>query len=601
MNAVEHQPRVVVFTGGGRSRSARIEPDRYVASRLIAELADAWKGYADTASLAPGTVVRQACVTRNVGDFLTLDADRFLTMSGDGTAVARRLHDWESAMVAKFPPPSVRAKDLGMELRNQVHRYLLTNGISEGVLKDWANANVLDGRPAQGLPLDEFSNAERLDLVRTCRQIVRDTEDRLTLGDALLREGGDPRTEGWDRVQNVLWALRNLPYEAEFHDRLVSKGRQIDPLEIPGVSPVEHGRNLPPLLTAVGALLVPSPEYQLAIRVLLHLKTGWAPEETGGLHRSDIEFDHDVVRVRATKARAQRRRWHLLVSSPPDQSAGWKAGDLLRRAAHALRHAHAMTPDEPRFWVVGCRTTPERQDHDYPHFVIRPNQFHLTLSQLIESHGLSISKPHDMRRLRKTVKSARAALLGTLAGGAGDDHSVEVFRGHYAQTTTVHTIAAQTVLRTQQKVLQRASQGPTLVDARAAEIASLPSASGLRDIAAAVASETPTEQKLTITACKDPHDGPLTERGMLCHASPSMCLQCRNAIVFRDHLPRLIAYRDALDAIAKNTHPTVFNEVYGQQSVNLDAILATFPAEQVESAREVAVNLHRPLGERAEL
>lgn len=88
---------------------------------------------------------------------------------------------------------------------------------------------------------------------------------------------------------------------------------------------------------------------------------------------------------------------------------------------------------------------------------------------------------------------------------------------------------------------------------------------------------------------------------MLCHASPSMCLQCRNAIVFRDHLPRLIAYRDALDAIAKNLHPTVFNEVYGQQSVNLEAILATFPAEQVESAREAAVNLHRPLGERAEL
>lgn len=373
--------------------------------------------------------------------------------------------------------------------------------------------------------------------------------------------------------------------------------------QIPAAHNRNPPRNQPPRTSprrSTDRGLVPGPEYQLAVRVLFHLKTGWAPEETGGLHRSDIEFDHDVVRVRATKARAQRVRWHLL-ASPQGQSWGWKAGDLLRRAAHALRHAHAMTPDEPRFWVVGCRTTPERQDDEYPHFVIRPNKFHLTLSQLIERHGLSISKPHDMRRLRKTVKSARAALLGTLAGGAGDDHSVEVFRGHYAQTTTVHTIAAQTVLRTQQKVLRRASQGPTFVDAQAAEIAELPAASGLRDIAAAVAAETPTEQKLTITACKDPHDGPVTERGMLCHASPSMCLQCRNAIVFRDHLPRLIAYRDALDAIAKNLHPTVFNEVYGQQSVNLEAILATFPAEQVESAREAAVNLHRPLGERAEL
>lgn len=600
MKTVEHPPRVVMFAGGGRNRAARIEPERYVASRLIAELADAWKAYADTASLTPGTVVRQACVTRKLGDYLTLDADRFLTMSGDGAAVARRLHDWESAMVAKFPPPSVRAKNLGMELRNQVHRYLLSNGISEGVLTDWANGNVLDGSPLQALPLDEFSNGERIDLIRACRQIVRDTEDRLALGDALLREGGDPRIEGWGRIPNVLWALRNLPYEVEFHNRLVGKGRQIDLLELPGVSPVEHGRKLPPMLAALGGLLVPGPEYQLAIRVLFHLRTGWAPEETGGLHRRDIEFDRDVVRVRATKARAQRVRWHLL-ASPHGESWGWKAGDLLRRASHALRHAHAMSPDEPRFWVVGCRTSRERHDNEYPHFVIRPNKFHMKLSQLIERHGLSISEPHDMRRLRKTVKSAKAALLGTLAGGAGDDHSVEVFRGHYAQTTTVHTIAAQTVLRAQQKVIEHASQGPTFVDASAAEIALLPAASGLREVAAAVVAETPTEKMLTITACKNPHDGPVTEPGTLCHASPSMCLQCRNAIVFRDHLPRLIAYQDALDSIAKNTHPTIFNEVYGQQKVNLEAILATFPAEQVESAHNLAGDLHRPLGERAEL
>ena len=133
MKSVEHQPRVVMFAGGGRNRAARIDPDKYVASRLIAELADAWKGYAETASLTPGTVVRQACVTRKLGDYLTLDADRFLTMSGDGAAVARRLHDWESAMVAMFPPPSVRAKDLGIELRNQVLRLSRLRADSDGL------------------------------------------------------------------------------------------------------------------------------------------------------------------------------------------------------------------------------------------------------------------------------------------------------------------------------------------------------------------------------------------------------------------------------------------------------------------------------------
>ena len=206
----------------------------------------------------------------------------------------------------------------------------------------------------------------------------------------------------------------------------------------------------------------------------------------------------------------------------------------------------------------------------------------------------------DMRRLRKTVKSARAALLGTLAGAAGGDHTVEVFRDHYAQTTTVHTIAAQTVLRAQQKVLQRASQGPTFVAATAAEVAESPTDPELAEIAATVAAETPTEQELTIAACRDPYDAPFMDQGSLCHASPSMCLQCRNAIVFRDHLPRLIAYREALDAIENNTPPRVFSEIYGQQRVNIDAIVAEFPPEQIEAARQADIHLHRPLGQRAE-
>ncbi|MCV7153465.1 hypothetical protein [Mycolicibacterium pyrenivorans] len=259
-----------------------------------------------------------------------------------------------------------------------------------------------------------------------------------------------------------------------------------------------------------------------------------------------------------------------------------------------------MTPNEQQFWMIGCRSARDRLNHEYPHYIIRPNQFNDTLGKLVEDHGLSISKPHDMRRLRKTVKSARAALLGTLAGAAGDDHSVEVFRGHYAQTTTVHTIAAQTVLRAQNKVLHRASQGPTFVTATAAEIAQNPTPSEFTEIAASVAAETPTEQELTIAACRDPLGAPFQEKGVLCHASPSMCLQCRNAIVFRDHLPRLIAYKEALDSIEKNTAPVVFSEIYGQQRVNIDAIFAEFPPEQIDAARRAPVHVHRPLGQRAQ-
>lgn len=605
MNEFDRQPRIVRFPPGGPLKSSRIDPSEYVATRLIADLADAWKECAETVALSPGTVSRQSCVVRSVGKFLTEDADRFLTLSGDGAVVAGRLHDWESAMVAKFPPPSVRAKDLGMELRNQVARYLQSHGICAGVLADWASGEVLDGRLPQELPLDEFSNDERLQLEQTCRHIVRMTEVRLARGDALLCRGQDPRDHGWDRVENVLWALRNLPYDDSFHAHLAGPRRQLDAREVDHLSGVRRSEGrvkAPPVLDAVGAFLVPDDEFLLAIRVLLHLQTGWSPEESARLRRNDIEFGADSIRVRATKLRAQRIRWHTL-ASPQDRPWGWKAGDLVRRAAHAMRHAHALTPDETLFWVTAVRAVRDRGDHEYPHYVIRAHHFGCvnSLKKLIEHHGLSISEPHDMRRLRKTVKSARAALLGTLNGAAGDDHSVEVFRGHYAQTTTVHTIAAQTVLRAQQKVLQRAAQGPTFVAAVAAEVAETEADPELAQLAAGVGEETPSEQELTIAACRDPYDAPFMLRGLLCHASPSMCLQCGNAVVFRDHLPRLIAYREALDAIENTTPPTVFSEVYGQQQVNIDAIIAEFPPEQIDAARQQNVRLHRPLGQRAEL
>jgi hypothetical protein len=108
--------------------------------------------------------------------------------------------------------------------------------------------------------------------------------------------------------------------------------------------------------------------------VLLHLQTGWSPEESARLRREDIQFGAESVRVRATKLRAQRIRWHTLASYQ-DRPWGWKAGDLLRRAAHAMRHAQALTPDEPLFWVTAVRGVRDRLNHEYPHYVIRPHYF----------------------------------------------------------------------------------------------------------------------------------------------------------------------------------------------------------------------------------
>ena len=170
-----------------------------------------------------------------------------------------------------------------MELRNQVARYLQSNGIPGGVLADWANGQVLDGRPWQELPLDEFSNDERLQLEQTCRQIVRDTEDRLARGDALLRDGHDPRIHGWNPWRTCCGLCATCPMRMRFTSISPDHDANFDPLEIDRMSGVWRAAariKAPPLLTAVGAFLAPDAEYLLAIRVLLHLQTGWSPEES---------------------------------------------------------------------------------------------------------------------------------------------------------------------------------------------------------------------------------------------------------------------------------------------------------------------------------
>lgn len=43
----DREPRIVHFPPGGKMKSARIDPSKYVAARLVAELADVWKEAAE--------------------------------------------------------------------------------------------------------------------------------------------------------------------------------------------------------------------------------------------------------------------------------------------------------------------------------------------------------------------------------------------------------------------------------------------------------------------------------------------------------------------------------------------------------------------------
>lgn len=580
-----------------RAGTVRINPDDYQASTLIGEFADAW--VARSKILAPITTANYAASIRHLGKFLNDNRDRFLTMSGDGHTVAVRLHDWETQIIKEYQTPSTRAKKMAIQIRMLAQYWMKDNKVCGTALEDWAKGNLLDQRYDTSVPLDEFSNAERIALRDTCRQIVRDNERRLRIGETLLANGRDPRSHGWNVIENLIWAIANLPFQEAYRNEVIGPQCRTyvqTVAHLAGIQP--SGVNFATCVPAVaGLFLAPPPEYLLAIRVLLLLETGWSPEESRLLLREDVVHEGDTIRVRTTKRRANRVRWqHLPTSKGPNP--GWKSGDLMVRAMRSMRFSYINTTEKSPFWIAGLTTYVKQAPADYPGFSIRPVSFQnkVTLNGLIERYDLKISEPHDMRRIRKTVKSIRAVRLGTLNGSAGDDHSVEVFQGYYAPVTTVNTVAARTVIRAQEKALRRALEGPTVVANPAADLLHNED-QAVAQIARAVASESEVEKELTLAGCSAPYSSPFAEDGSLCHAAPSLCLQCPNALVFKDHLPRLITYESILKAIQKSLSPVVFDATYGNQIRNLRAILNMFDQEDLERARANPAKLHRSLGE----
>jgi hypothetical protein len=105
---------------------------------------------------------------------------------------------------------------------------------------------------------------------------------------------------------------------------------------------------------------------------------------------------------------------------------------------------------------------------------------------------------------------------------------------------------------------------------------------------------------MNVTQCTSPYESPFTPAGRLCEHRPSMCFACPNAIVFADHLPRVLAYREILRGHENEMPPAQFAAVHGQQLVNVERILGEFSPAEIENARTAheTVAVHLPLTQR---
>lgn len=569
---------------------------------LAAEFADALVTMSRSVSLSDGALYQYRQTIVKLLSALSASCPRSVGLSSPGGALVEAFHEWELALAGDYAAESNMPHKYGGRIRRLIKAHSAAGQeLNDQVLR-WTRGGVLH-RGGETTALDEFSNAERLAIRDACRVRIRSLETRLAIGRQLLAEGADPRTTSWSRAADIVWGARHLgrlPGPSIERDVInASHGGFLNSLDLGFVEdrPTTYGGNSR-VMQRLLSYLYPSGDDLVAFRTLLQLETGAAPEEWSTVMLDDVQGTSEELRVRLYKARAHRGRVVRCPLTGNDGESGWRAGDLVRRLIGATENARAEAGEHDPMLANSLFVTVRRSARRA--LAVRVETFDRhQFSKLLTSITPAISRPYDARRLRKTVKSVRAAVLRS-ADTAADDHSIAVYQRHYAQSTTVHMLAGAAVNTAQQQVFDRL-QGPVFVKASAQMVAD--EASGLlADAAIAESAGTSVEGEMNVTHCAAPYESPHTPRGRLCEHRPSMCFACPNAIVFADHLPRILLYREVLHNHEREMSPAQFAALHGQQLRNVEYILNEFsPRDREDAQREataLGTTVHVPLSQR---
>jgi hypothetical protein len=197
-----------------------------------------------------------------------------------------------------------------------------------------------------------------------------------------------------------------------------------------------------------------------------------------------------------------------------------------------------------------------------------------------------VDAPADIRRLRKSTKVEKALAFGGRIADAANDHHEEVFRGHYAQGTTLRVMSGQVITTAQEHWFAKAVDGPTVLtdSTNVLDTPEQATALGLSPQQAEDIRQGALDMGLS--QCADPHNSPYGRAGQLCPVAPLRCLECRNAWVLPSNLPQLLLFADHLDRLRLRLSPRHFAQLWGQSHANLHAVLAERTDEEKALARK---------------
>ncbi|MDJ0323151.1 hypothetical protein QMG61_05160 [Cryobacterium sp. PH31-AA6] len=589
-NREKYSKRSVSGPIRGRVATHFLYPRDFECANLAAELGDLWTDHvkANGATISTAGGYRAAIVLFcRFAD--TRGAPRKASIYRPDDDLVFTLYEWRSSL------STAGQNKAYSQVAALIRRAVLTNRTANASLAAMVTSAFSASRP-EDTPLDEFSNAERIQQMRAATSDAAITEMRIQDGQMLFRNSASFRSlirtalagAGAEEVKRQLRADRDLIraiVSALSASQLGVVGRDFE-------GPASRG------LRAIASLVAPSETEMMSFQLLLMWSTGIAPEQVRDARVGDLVFSDGGLDWTTFKARS-----HVLMRlnfTGPASQETWGTAGLFKRAIAVTTLARSLVDDDQTLWMVHKLTNGK--------LVINQQNFQkINLGDWALAHGVQLSLPIDLRRIRKAVKAVRAGISGSAKAAAGTDHKETTFNRYYLPVTSVISTSARTIARAQERVFEQAlASTPTLIVRSANSVLCDESTEvRARQLAALVADETPAERALGVSACADPTNGPNTTAGELCMERPFACLTCPNAVIFTDHLPQLLLMSDHIEARRQDLYPPRFIEQWGERRESLKAVLEQFSSSEKDVARGAvksdSEHLHLPLAWRAEL
>ncbi|MFF2819670.1 hypothetical protein ACFVT9_29630 [Kitasatospora cineracea] len=609
--------RVVARTATGRERVVDLDPAAFRCRVLVDELGAEWTDYAQmtrphpTGVFAYRQAIRDLCafVDRKAGD-----QAGSCSLARQVPDVAFYIREWMRELPSRWPEGSQRPYALASFVLALIRFRGLHGGRPLAPNVQRLTTIAAPVRPGGLKELEEFTRAEKRQLVRAAWQDVRVMEERLALGRRLVEEGGHPDEHGWLDPANLLWGLsrgevtprqiwEKLPHHSQWPAGLHAV------FEHAGVR--FQANTCRALLTiALAALLHPRNVDLQAFRVLLVAATGHSPDEIAALTEDDIEYLPGGVRLRMVKRRARKVRAREFRDPPapdrythPDQR-GLSVKEIVERLSAVTAEARRRCTVRPGFLFTVAFVANWNHPRHPGQLVFRPFEpvgvVNGDFGDWAERAGVQVAGKLDIRRLRKSTKVKKAIAFRGVVSDIADDHTEETFLGHYAHGTTLRVLAGHTITTAQRTWLDKALNGPVVLDdASTAELHTPPALAELGLTTEQAEQIRQGELDMGVTNCRDPYDSPYSKQGDLCAVAPLRCLECRNAFVLPSNLPQLLLFADHLEGLRKRLSPQHFHRTWGQSHTNLKAVLAERTANELEAATtritEQGLRLQLPL------